>query len=89
MTISHNQIIEALNNLAPTAEWTLEGDDYSKIVWSSKDVQPTIEQIEAEIAEIPNRVAQQKANAENAKTAAQAKLEALGLTTDDLKALGL
>jgi hypothetical protein len=30
-----------------------------------------------------------KAEAETAKTAAQAKLSALGLTPDDLKALGL
>ena len=30
-----------------------------------------------------------KAQAEAAKTAAQAKLEAIGLTADDLKALGL
>jgi hypothetical protein len=33
--------------------------------------------------------AEKKAAAETAKEAAQAKLAALGLTTDDLKALGL
>jgi hypothetical protein len=33
--------------------------------------------------------AQAQAEAEAAKTAAEAKLAALGLTTDDLKALGL
>jgi hypothetical protein len=33
--------------------------------------------------------AQAKAEADTAKAAAQAKLAALGLTTDDLKALGL
>jgi hypothetical protein len=89
VTITHNQIIEALNNLAPIAEWTLEGDDYSKIVWSSNDTQPTFEQLSAEIAAIPGRKAQAETDAIAAKSAAQAKLAALGLTVDDLAALGL
>ena len=54
-----------------------------------------IEYTEAEYAQAEMDKAQQiKLDAEAAKkvaekTAAQAKLEALGLTTDDLKALGL
>ena len=54
---------------------------------------------DAEIADVQarqkagnERIAQQaieQAEAEAAKAAAQAKLAALGLTTDDLKALGL
>ena len=50
---------------------------------------------DAEIAEYElamNDIAAQKlaeADAQEAKNAAQAKLAALGLTTDDLKALGL
>ena len=50
---------------------------------------------DAEFAEWEQRVAEQKAEIaalatkEEAKAAATAKLAALGLTTDDLKALGL
>jgi hypothetical protein len=89
MTITHNQIVEALNNLRPIAQWTLEGDDYSKIVWASDLAKPTLAEIETEIAAIPIRKAQAETLAIAAKEAAQAKLAALGLTTDDLKALGL
>jgi hypothetical protein len=89
MTIAHNEIIEALSNLCPTAEWTLEGDDYLNIVWASDLAKPTLAEIETEIAAIPIRKAQAETQAIAAKETAQAKLAALGLTTDDLKALGL
>jgi len=38
---------------------------------------------------LPKELTEQEQIIEDAKLAAQAKLEALGLTTDDLKALGL
>ena len=47
-----------------------------------------LEQWEKDQAETMAKAAKQ-AEAEAAKAAAQAKLAALGLTTDDLKALGL
>ena len=47
-----------------------------------------IKQTDADLLNAANR-AQEKAKAEADKLAAQAKLEALGLTADDLKALGL
>jgi hypothetical protein len=87
--MTHNEIIEALANLCPNQEWTLVGDDYADLVWTSNDEKPTLAQIEAEIAAIPVRAAQAEADALAAKSAAQAKLAALGLTTDDLAALGL
>jgi hypothetical protein len=43
----------------------------------------------AAIAAAQSASEQSKAQAESAKNAAQAKLEALGLTAEDLKALGL
>jgi hypothetical protein len=46
------------------------------------------EEYNAQLA-IDAKAAQATADAQAAKEAAQAKLEALGLTTDDLKALGL
>jgi hypothetical protein len=47
-----------------------------------------LEQLEKDIAEAAQREAEAQAKAE-AKAAAEVKLKALGLTTDDLKALGL
>jgi hypothetical protein len=41
------------------------------------------------MAAIENEIQQKKSDLETAKTAAEAKLTALGLTKDDLKALGL
>ena len=87
--MTHEQIIEAITNLAPKAEWTLSGDNYADLVWLSNGNPPTLAEIEAEIALIPARKDQLKIDTENARLAAEAKLSALGLTADDLKALGL
>jgi hypothetical protein len=87
--MTHEEIIEALQSLAPKAEWTFAGDDYSKIEWLSEDPKPTLKQIEAEVANLEAKKAEAKINGEAAKIAAEAKLAALGLTADDLKALGL
>ena len=43
-------IVDALQTLAPGAEWTLNGDEYSGLNWISEDiVQPTEEEILLEI----------------------------------------
>jgi len=73
----------------PNAEWTLNGDDYEGLTWLSDTQKPTKKQLDdlwqivlEEIqAEIDTKAA--------AKAAAQAKLAALGLTVEDLQALGL
>jgi membrane protein involved in colicin uptake len=61
---------------------TLESDEYESVVaeWA-KDKLAALEK------EAADKLAEEKAK--TAKEAAQAKLAALGLTTDDLKALGL
>jgi len=46
-------------------------------------------QYDAGFAQVDAWKAEQNANAESAKESVQAKLAALGLTADDLKALGL
>jgi len=87
--VIHADIVKALENLKPGAQWTLSGDDYGDLIWSSQGSAPTLAQIQAEIALLP---AKEQAAAEQAaadKANATAKLEALGLTADDLKALGL
>ena len=71
------------------SQWTLNGDDYSGLVWLSNTDKPskaTLDGLWAEVEDLIEAEAELKAPA---KAQAEAKLTALGLTTDDLKALGL
>jgi len=81
------QVVEML---APNKLATMYGDDFDTITWRDNATAPiTKEQYEAGFAQYEIFRAKQKADELKAKAAAQAKLEALGLTADDLKALGL
>jgi hypothetical protein len=74
---------KAIQSLRPNTEWTLNGDDVENIIWHTQNVEPlTSAEVETEL----NRLKQEE---ENKKQTATAKLIALGLTADDLKALGL
>ena len=83
-------LTKAIKKLKPSAEFSFQEDNYSTIKWdvlegkppTQAEINEAIEQVKAdEITEAEAR-AQAKAAAEN-------KLAALGLTTEDLKALGL
>jgi len=77
------ELNEAIAKLKPNAEYVLTNRDYSTIKWIVLDGEaPTQKEIDAAIKEIKNDKAQAKATDEG-------KLAALGLTTDDLRALGL
>lgn len=88
--MTHLEIVEALEFLAPNASYVLNGDNYEEIVWHDLEItQPTLPQIETTVAKL-DELRQEKIDAAKAaKAAAEAKLEALGLTPDDLKALRL
>lgn len=46
-------IIDALMSLAPGAEWTLSGEEYSGLNWISEDIkQPGEEEINAEVVRL-------------------------------------
>ena len=76
-------IAKAIKKLKPTAEFSFNNDDYSTIHWDILEGDaPTQTEIDAAIKQI-------KADELAVKAVAQAKLAALGLTIDDLKALGL
>jgi hypothetical protein len=85
-----NYLAKAILRLKPTAEFSFTENDYSTVKW---DVLEGTAPTQAEIDAAIELVKQDEVNAETAKQtakeAAQAKLSALGLTTDDLKALGL
>lgn len=74
-------MIKAINKLAPDCEWSLSGDNFDDIVVHKGEL-PAKSAVEAEAPKI------EKAELESIKTA-EAKLNALGLTRDDLRLLGI
>ena len=83
-------MVKAIRKLRPDSEFSFTNDDYSTIKWDKLEGNaPTQAEIEVAIEQVKADEITAKAKAESDKTAAQAKLAALGLTADDLKALGL
>jgi len=80
---------QVLRFLVPEGGWVITGDDYASIRWD-QGVTPISEKEFVEgFAKTEKWLADLEAEKEAKKAAAEAKLTALGLTTDDLKALGL
>lgn len=74
--------------LRPEGGWSQVGDDYEGITFHN--CEPfTRQEFDAAFDKYDAWKAQQDAERLAKKAAAEAKLTALGLTTDDLKALGL
>ena len=79
---------EVLGMLIPNGGYVQVGDDYEGIEFI--DCEPiTKKQFTDGFAKYDAWKAEQAASKAAAKSAAQAKLEALGLTVEDLQALGL
>ncbi len=80
---------DVLRFLRPNGGWVIIGDDFQTIRLD-EGVQPiTKAQFEAGFAEYDAWKAEQETAKTAKKAAAEAKLAALGLTADDLEALGL
>ena len=85
--MEHLQILKSIQHIRPDAQFSLSE---TELTWLDKNqTEPTNAEIKA--GWIAYQAAQEtKAEAKaQAKTAAQAKLAALGLTVEDLQALGL
>lgn len=79
---------EVLQMLIPQGGWVITGNDWDGVEFF--ECEPiTKKQFENGFAQYDAWKAEQDANKATAKAAAEAKLSALGLTTDDLRALGL
>ena len=80
----------AIRSLKPSSQFTYKEQDYSSIKWDVLEGEaPTQAEIDAAIEQVKIDEAQAEAAKAAKKAAAEAKLEALGLTPEDLKALGL
>jgi hypothetical protein len=71
------------------SEYTLNGDEYDGLTWLSKTKKPTKDELDAQWEEVLAKVEAKKVETKAKREAAEAKLAALGLTAEDLKALGL
>ena len=80
---------EVLDMLLPNGGWTIIDNAFDSIIYDDEVTPVTKAQFDAGFAEYDAWKANKDAQAEATKAAAQAKLAALGLTADDLKALGL
>ena len=86
----NNYLTLAILLLRPNAEFSFTNDDYSTIKWDVLEGDVPIQaEIDAAIEQVKIDEAQAVIDQVNAKAAAQAKLAALGLTVEDLQALGL
>ena len=80
----------AIRKLKPTSEFSYIDDNYSSVVWDLLEGDaPTQKEIDDAIKAIKTEEANESQAKATAKAAAQAKLAALGLTVEDLQALGL
>jgi hypothetical protein len=79
---------EVLSMLCPNTEWVITGDDFDLIQWI-KGEPITKAQFEAGFAQYDAWKTEQDAAQAKSKQNAEAKLAALGLSADDLRALGL
>ena len=72
------------------AEWTLDGDTYAGLTWLSEGEQPTEAQLKKLWPTVQAEIAAEAQAKIDAKASAIAKLQALGLTVDEVQvAFGL
>jgi len=67
--------------------WTLNGDSYEGLDWRDESPKPTQEELDALWESTQATVTAKEQSAKDAKASALAKLSALGLTEDEIKAL--
>ena len=71
----------------PDALWTLDGDTYDGLTWLSDTPKPTQAELDAAWPAVQQAQADAVAAKEAARASGVAKLEALGLTVDEVSAV--
>jgi len=83
-------IATVLTRKYPGALWNLNGDDYSGLTWLSEGDAPTEAQLKKLWPTVQAEIEAEKQAKEDARLSAIAKLQALGLTVDEVQvAFGL
>jgi hypothetical protein len=79
-----------LSSKYPGSLWTLDGDDYTGLHWLSDTPKPTEKALQKVWPEVQAEIVAEAQARVDAKASAIAKLEALGLTVDEVQvAFGL
>jgi hypothetical protein len=71
----------------PSSQWTLDGDSYSGLTWFSDTPKPNQAELDGLWESTQATIAAKEQAAIDTKASALAKLAALGLTQDEVKAL--
>ena len=83
-------IANILTKRYPDTEWTLNGDSYSGLTWLSDTPKPTKKTLEGLWADVQAEIVAEAQSKVDAKASAVAKLQALGLTVEEVQvAFGL
>lgn len=83
-------IVTILTRKYPGTEWTLDGDNYTGLTWLSDTPKPTKKALEAHWPDVQAEIAAEAQAKLDAKASAVAKLQALGLTVEEVSvAFGL
>jgi len=80
-------IIKAIQKINPTAEVSVSGEDINTIVWENGTTPISKSEIEAMIPVVEQEIKNAEANAIAKKESAKAKLAALGLDEEEIKAI--
>jgi hypothetical protein len=78
---------QILSNNYTSSQWTLNGDSYEGLTWLSNTPKPTQAELDSLWESTQATVAADAQAAIDTKASALAKLAALGLTQDEVKAL--
>jgi hypothetical protein len=70
----------------PGSDWTLNGDNYSGLTWLSDTPQPALKTVESLWADVQAEIAAEAQARLDAKASAVGKLQALGLTVEEVQA---
>lgn len=85
MSVNYSDV---LTEMYPGSEWSMSNEDYSTLEWLSDSKKPTKKELDDKMDATAKALTNKELAKQTAKKAAETKLAALGLTTDDLKALG-
>jgi len=84
------KILSILETNYPQSLWVLFGDDYEGLDWLDESTKPTEAELESQWDEVQAKIAAQEQAKIDAKASAISKLQALGLTVEEVEvAFGL
>ena len=82
-----NKIIEAIQKINPQAEVSVSEEDINTIIWENGTTPIPLADIQAQIPVVEQEIANEEANKIAKKQSAIAKLSALGLDEEEIKAI--